>query len=426
MRESRPSSIGELKSYPLTDTFNVTFSNYLALDKRPKVGTESEVKQAAGENWKVVFYPGGNKRQGRAGFYLKWLAPDPDTSCDATFEIRLIGKQREGPKFDLAFASGMRFVHPSRKALTDGRASDFGSHLLEIPLLSSFRGGGPFDDSVDLSVRVTVFDREAGLEPLESGLLAAAGRANGLFWGTPRDLRAGEDGDMHVGQVVVPVIAPGAPWAGDDTAAGPRRPFGPERRAMFRLGVYPGVEFRIMRTFAPAEEARGDAKQGGGGGESSLEVCDVEYRLSGAQAGTAQAGTAQAPITGAQAKEIGDISSPPVGPEEFRVRAGSVLEVRPIYPLVRQLERTWPVRVAEDAVPAFFSQASYNAVAVAGALATALLGLSAAFAVSQAVSLYYIPSRSMEPTLQVGDLLVVEKVRRSRKGKGTCRRERGE
>jgi signal peptidase I len=36
--------------------------------------------------------------------------------------------------------------------------------------------------------------------------------------------------------------------------------------------------------------------------------------------------------------------------------------------------------------------------------------LATAFAVSQAISLLYIPSHSMDPTLQVGNVLVVEKV----------------
>ena len=53
----------------------------------------------------------------------------------------------------------------------------------------------------------------------------------------------------------------------------------------------------------------------------------------------------------------------------------------------------------------------YNSVAVGLATGIAATGITIAFALSQLFSFYYIPSRSMETTLLVGDILLVEKVR---------------
>jgi signal peptidase I len=81
-----------------------------------------------------------------------------------------------------------------------------------------------------------------------------------------------------------------------------------------------------------------------------------------------------------------------------------------VYPLVQQLERPWPVRVNEADIPKLFTAGMYNGVSALGSAVTAVAGLTTAFLVSQLVSLFFIPSKSMDPTMQVGDVWVVEKV----------------
>ena len=123
-----------------------------------------------------------------------------------------------------------------------------------------------------------------------------------------------------------------------------------QRSRMFQLGAYPGVEYRIMRIFDPN------------------------------------------------------------GTEVFSSVPGASYEIRPIYPLVDQLERPWPVVVNEAEIPKLLTANMYNIISAIGSLITAIGGLTSAFLISQAISLFFIPSRSMDPTLQVKDVLVVDKV----------------
>lgn len=124
-----------------------------------------------------------------------------------------------------------------------------------------------------------------------------------------------------------------------------------QRPRMFEVGAYPGVEYRILRIFD---------------GENGNVV--------------------------------------------FYSEPGAEYELKPIYPLVDQLERPWPVRVKEEDIPKLLTASQYNTVSALGSLFTAAVGLATAFIISQLISFFVIPSRSMDPTLEVGDVLVVEKV----------------
>ncbi|CAN0037183.1 unnamed protein product [Ectocarpus sp. 6 AP-2014] len=88
--------------------------------------------------------------------------------------------------------------------------------------------------------------------------------------------------------------------------------------------------------------------------------------------------------------------------------------MRPIYPLVARLERgDWPVRVPAREFPVMLTPFSYNAATAWAAFTTSLSLLAVGFVLSQALTLSVINSHSMEPTLQVGDVVLVEKVSRS-------------
>jgi signal peptidase I len=122
-----------------------------------------------------------------------------------------------------------------------------------------------------------------------------------------------------------------------------------QRNRMFELGAYPGVEYRIMRIMVDGKEV--------------FESCpNCQY------------------------------------------------EMRPIYPLVAELERHWPIVISETEIPRLYTANMYNIISAIGSLFTATVGLTTAFVLSQAISFLYIPSHSMDPTLQVGNVLLVEKV----------------
>lgn len=98
------------------------------------------------------------------------------------------------------------------------------------------------------------------------------------------------------------------------------------------------------------------------------------------------------------------------GAARFDVAPGSRIAVRPLYPLVARLERPWPATLPEAAVPLALAPASYTALTAASAVggALAILG-SAALAAAVFVSLSVVPTRSMEPGIAPGDVLLVEK-----------------
>lgn len=79
---------------------------------------------------------------------------------------------------------------------------------------------------------------------------------------------------------------------------------------------------------------------------------------------------------------------------------GLVFTMRPVYPLVARLERPWPVRVPAREFPVLLTPFSYNAATAWAALTTSLSLLAVGFVLSQALTLSFISSHSMEPTLQ--------------------------
>lgn len=300
----------------------------------------------------------------RVGMYLQYLGKaatsgdiDDDstaptssspssTTVDATFALRLKGRQRSRRKFDVEWRAGMRFVPTVEQSnLQQGVANDFGAHLMQTSLLQDFLGIS--DDAVDdttpvtAEVEVVLHDTTEGTEFLVNGKDASEEKrpSTSFFGSLGNDIRRVKgqpnvhNGDkVRVGKIVVPILSKLS-----------------ERPKLFEQGAYPGVEYRILRILKD-------------------------------------------------------------GQERFTSCPGAEYELKPIYPLVAQLERQWPVTVNEKDIPRLYTPSMYNIISAVGSLFTAATGLFTAFAVSQAISLFFIPSKSMDPTLQVGDVLLVDKV----------------
>ena len=260
----------------------------------------------------------------RLGVYLQYLPNLEGDTVDATFDVQLKGTQSTGRRFDVMWSAGMQFVSVDLQNLANGIASDFGAHLMQTKLLEQFMGADEnnIGEPLHIQLRLTLHPRNTNvtLIPENSSAMSAL-----------KDIRHTDK--ARTGKIVVPVLQRLE-----------------QRNRMFALGVYPGVEYRIMRIFNEK-------------GDEIFDSCpDCQY------------------------------------------------ELKPIYPLVQQLERQWPIVVQEKEIPKLYTANMYNAISAIGSLLTAVLGLSTAFLLSQAISLFFIPSRSMDPTLQVGDVLLVEKI----------------
>lgn len=188
------------------------------------------------------------------------------------------------------------------------------------------------------------------LEFITPGMDSAARKKLGVFWRVPMDIRRG----IRVGQVVIPTTLSGP--TGPTTLAGSKGgDWRSTRDRMFQIGAYPGVEYRIM-------------------GMKDRSTGSTLFKVPGE-------GDSQVDVI-----------------------------MRPIYPVVKVLEREWPVTVRMDEVPCFLTQAMYNSLTLIGTSAWSLSLILLILLGREALSFYKIPSASMEPTIMRGDLILAEKI----------------
>lgn len=315
-----------------------------------------------------------NKNNEKLGLYLQYMPSSMDSGggsvmeknfVDATFALRLKGQQRSSSgsanlqirRFDVEWRAAMRFVPLEESNLAQGCANDFGASLMQTVLLKEFLGID--DQSIDdpspllAEVEIKLHDVEAEAHQQQwkslSSEISLPNNAASEDARRRKSFFGSMGADIRYIDESNPNIHDGEMVRAGKTIV-PILSRLSERQRMFEIGAYPGVEFRILRI-------------------------------------------------------IGDD-----GHERFTSCPNATYELKPIYPLVSQLERPWPVTVNEREIPRIYTPGMYNIVSAVGSLATAMTGLAAAFIVSQAVSFFFIPSKSMDPTLQVGDVLLVDKI----------------
>lgn len=343
---SFPQSYGEILSVPYGDcieseTFSIcdTASDDAKHSFRLKVyprggGHTAKAQGSSSSGFGMAYrqFLSSNRKNERVGVYLQYLPSTSSQTVDATFALRMIGRQTTQRRFNVEWRAGMRFTSDTN--LAQGRANDFGAHLMQTSLLEEFWGIQE-DTAVEgdrpLVVQVEILLHH-GPAPTTPSPNSHANKDKSPLSSLFPDMRE-QSSDLRVGSVVVPVL---------------RRLS--QRPDMMAQGAYPGVEYRILRMTNDKE---------------------------------------------------GDV---------FYYQPNVTYDLKPIYPLVPQLERPWPVTVTDASIPKLVSPGTYNLVSALGSLATAVTGLTTAFLLSTFLSFFVIPSRSMEPTLQVGDVLLVEKV----------------
>ena len=167
-------------------------------------------------------------------------------------------------------------------------------------------------------------------------------------------------------------------------------------------GIYPGVEYRILEVsifpMIPGSPATSTAAAAAAAAAAGSEP---PYPSSFEQQQEQQEQQEQRADLDAEPSSL--LASARDAPEGSFEDGGLVFTMRPIYPLVKRLERDdWPVLVPAREFPVMLTPFSYNAATAWAALTTSLSLLAVGFVASQALTFSVINSHSMEPTLQVG------------------------
>ncbi|KAJ1419007.1 peptidase S24/S26A/S26B/S26C [Ochromonadaceae sp. CCMP2298] len=229
-------------------------------------------------------------------------------------------------------------------------------------------------------------------------------------WVSPWDISDVRD-KLYVGSIFVPVIGRGR---GSDIS------FLEQRFNMFEAGVYPGVEYEVLQIECGGrrvqtllgmevlrDPARWGAREGTGGkrGDGSSSDGGGGGGFGGDLSGWGGEREERGPVQQVeQTKQVERV-------QREQVEEGTVeLLIKPHYPLIKQLERDWPVTTTLSQIPFVATRGSYNTITVAGSAALALGLFAAATLLSQALTLSVVNSRSMMPTIQPKDVILVEKV----------------
>lgn len=348
----------------------------------PGTRIESPPFESSGCRWQVALYPfGGNADKSfayRVGIYLR-LLPSSNQEVDVTFALRLLmlpnttftddTNERESALRGINFRCGMTFCTPSEAGQSVGRCEDWGAHVYPTNLL--LKELESREETVAcVEVDMNIWDvrscrRGASLSALIDQVQRLPRRS------------------IRVGEVVV-ALSDGRLIEGAS-----------------KYVCAPGVEYRVMRLTGAD-----------GAGRFELHPDEIDgkvYLLPTSRAARAEGrfdtneDAMYRDLFGDDVVESTD-SLPSIGKQEDLIWPTPI----PIAGLPKLGSRLSPA-----ALPARLGFAARTSSFVV--LMFVLLGASpllSGYLLSQIGSAYAIPSRSMEATLRVGDVVLAEKLSR--------------
>lgn len=343
-----------------------------------------------GESFQILLYPcgrfvggsasvsSGNEEKtifGAASAYLRYLPMKYGDEVDIAWKLRLCSQDSENadnhnmkylqistagglPRSNDTWSAAMTMCHEFEAVESVGRATDWGSSIWSAEqVCNAFR-----DEYLFAEGEITVFSKRSGESSFALPVLSKGGIGAVYKSATQMNDVSGIRHDFRVGEVIVPRNIPGLESIVD------------RLKEQF---VYPGIDYRIMTM-------------------------------------TDKNGT---PIFSTESLQVQD-------------KREARLALRPCgWKLQQQLwknygmQNDWPVEVkagdvapiittrfnANSAIPRVVSAFQRDWRMYSLALAVALTPIPLALFARTFISLYAIPSASMEPTLMKGDLMMVEK-----------------
>ena len=392
----QPTTVRRTLRFPRDSLIGVNGDEPLRRDIVPGACFDSSPFEAGGSSWQVSLYPCGQSSSdaGRVGVYLK-LNGAPGREVDASFSLALqvlpvdttaAAVPPEGAASrGLDFRCGMTFCDAAQALESAGRCEDWGAHVYNSALLFS-ELESTAESTAGVDVELQVWGERA------------CGSASEAFLEQTKRLPRGA---VRVGEVIVALA--GSPARVDD-------------------GTYrcvPGVEYRVMRLVAPDGTARFEL-------DNSADRSSLVYLLPTSKAARGE-DDAEDSKDGVASVLLDDDTTGSSLPGARFLRRKSRAETWGDTTQDWQgvTSKKWPVGVPVDALPPLASRLGFRsfparfayAARTSGSVLLLLVVIGASplwggYLVTRLGSGYVIPSRSMESTLNVGDVVLAEKISR--------------